>query len=536
VPKKAKSAKRRAFYKSPPPKPAAPQSPAHSPKSRVQSPKSDKHLSTGDRGHETSDFSHPHLLAPAHFELREDGSIVAQASGLCSKPTDQKSKPHVAQVSDLCSQHTDRRSVPQPQSTDQRSVPQLAFSSDTPFVRLYCGNCLELLDAIAAKYPDGRFDAIFADPPYFLSNGGITCHAGKMVKVDKGDWDVSRGPELNHEFNTEWLRRCQRVLKPNGTIWVTGTHHIIFSIGYALQQLGYKILNDIAWEKPNPPPNLSCRYFTHSTETVLWAAKNEKSKHVFNYPAMKAVSGKQMKTVWRDVTSDECRVTREEGASEITSPTTRHLSPIWTITAPGSDEKTHGKHPTQKPTALVERCLLASTNEGDLVLDPFLGNGTTAVTSLRLKRGCVGIELDLHHVEIAARRADREIIEIWLRNFRVRVEISVTGRAELPLRLDPHFPRPQTPDARPEIDLDLFSDSINGSRAMDDKPQVPTERIFHECKFVFLSCAEVERGAVVHTTVDVSLQEAWAKTPTGKKRETTHIVRCETEILRVKSN
>ncbi len=88
-------------------------------------------------------------------------------------------------------------------------------------------------DAIAAKYPEGRFDAIFADPPYFLSNGGITCHAGKMVKVDKGDWDVSRGPELNHEFNTEWLRRCQRVLKPNGTIWVTGTHHVIFSIGYA---------------------------------------------------------------------------------------------------------------------------------------------------------------------------------------------------------------------------------------------------------------------------------------------------------------
>ena len=269
-----------------------------------------------------------------------------------------------------------------------------------------------------------------------------------MVKVDKGDWDVSRGPELNHEFNTEWLKRCQRVLKPNGTIWVTGTHHVIFSIGYALQQLGFKILNDIAWEKPNPPPNLSCRYFTHSTETVLWAAKNEKSKHVFNYPAMKAVSGKQMKTVWRDVTSDECRVTREEGASEITSPATRHPSPdtlsvpvtrhpppvtpfssVWTISAPSTDEKALGKHPTQKPTALVERCLLASTNEGDLVLDPFLGNGTTAVASLRLKRGCVGIELDLHHVEIAARRADREIIEIWLRHFRVRVEVRVVGTA-----------------------------------------------------------------------------------------------------------
>ena len=208
-----------------------------------------------------SDLPHAHLIRSTHFELRDDGLIVAQASGLCSQPT------------------------------DQRSVPQLVFSSDNPFVRLYHGNSLELLDAIAAKYPDGRFDAIFADPPYFLSNGGITCHAGKMVKVDKGDWDISRGPELNHEFNTEWLRRCQRVLKPNGTIWVTGTHHVIFSIGYAMQQLGYKILNDIAWEKPNPPPNLSCRYFTHSTETVLWAAKNEKSKHVFNYQEMRKVTG-----------------------------------------------------------------------------------------------------------------------------------------------------------------------------------------------------------------------------------------------------
>ena len=516
--KKATSSKRRAFYKSPPPKPAAK---VHSPQSTVKSPKSDKHLSTGDRGHETLDFSHPHLIPPAHFALREDGSI---------SPT-----------------------VDCGHRTLDSSSPRLLFASDTPFVRLYHGNCLELLDAIAAKYPDGRFDAIFADPPYFLSNGGITCHAGKMVKVDKGDWDVSRGPELNHEFNCEWLRRCQRVLKPNGTIWVTGTHHVIFSIGYALQQLGYKILNDIAWEKPNPPPNLSCRYFTHSTETVLWAAKNEKSKHLFNYQEMRKVTGKQMKTVWRakewgdglgDKWIDENNPNNQQipnSNNPVIQPSTNPAPPadpslesIWTLPAPAREEKNHGKHPTQKPVALVERCLLASTNEGDLVLDPFLGNGTTAVASLRLKRACVGIELNLHHVEIAARRADREIIEIWLRHFRVRVEISVIGRAELPLRHDIKATQQRGP-TDPQIDLDLFSDSINGSRAMDDKPQVPTECIFHECKFVFLSCAQVERGAVVHTTVDVSLQEAWAKTPNGKKRETTHVVRCETEIFRIKS-
>jgi site-specific DNA-methyltransferase (adenine-specific) len=382
--------------------------------------------------------------------------------------------------------------------------PELLFRSETPFVRLYHGNCLELLDAIAAKYPEGRFDAIFADPPYFLSNGGITCHAGKMVKVDKGEWDKSRGPEMNHEFNLEWLRRCQRVLKPNGTIWVSGTYHVIFSIGYAMQQLGYKILNDIAWEKPNPPPNLSCRYFTHSTETILWAARDEKSKHLFNYQEMRKVTGKQMKTV-------------------------------WTMTAPRADEKTFGKHPTQKPLALIERCLLASTNESDLVLDPFLGGGTTAIAAIRLQRGCIGIELDFAHLTLASDRADREIIEIWLRHYAVHVAIVVY--------LPPENSALSTQNFALNLDLDLFGETINGSReqkqmpndAENKTPHIPTERIYHETKFVFLSCAEVERGSVVHTTVDVSLQEAWAKTPTGKKRETTHVVRCETEIFRVET-
>jgi site-specific DNA-methyltransferase (adenine-specific) len=307
---------------------------------------------------------------PAHaFVLRDDGSIgtPSTASAVANPP--------------------DPRLTP--------DTPQLIHSSDTPFLRLYLGNSLELLDAIAEKYAGGRFDMIFADPPYFPANGGITCHAGTMVKVDKGDWDKSRGPELNHEFNLEWLRRCQRVLKPNGTIWISGTHHVIFSIGYALQQLGYKILNDIAWEKPNPPPNLSCRYFTHSTETVLWAAKNEQSKHVFNYQEMRKVTGKQMKTVWR----------QEE--FEASTPS-EEFSPIWTMAAPGGDEKAHGKHPTQKPVALVARCLLASTKEGDLVLDPFLGGGTTAVACVRLKRGCVGIEVDEAHANLAVQRIKSE--------------------------------------------------------------------------------------------------------------------------------
>lgn len=290
-------------------------------------------------------------VQPAEFSLGDDGTILAGPLAVGGNP-----------------------------------APRLAFRDPGDTIRLYHGNSFELLDAITANFPGGYFDCIFADPPYFLSNGGITCHAGKMVKVDKGDWDKSRGPDLNHEFNVEWLRRCQRVLKPDGTIWVSGTMHVIHSIGHAMQQLGFKMLNDITWEKPNPPPNLSCRYFTHSTETVLWAAKNAKSKHRFNYAAMReANGGKQMKAVWK-------------------------------ISAPGGDEKKLGKHPTQKPVALVERCLLASTTEGDRVLDPFLGGGTTAIAALRTGRHCTAIEADAAHLDLAIARVKAECSEkaAWL--------------------------------------------------------------------------------------------------------------------------
>jgi site-specific DNA-methyltransferase (adenine-specific) len=230
------------------------------------------------------------------------------------------------------------------------------------------------LDGLAAEFPEGKVDMIFADPPYFLSNGGSTCRSGKRVIVDKGQWDKSRGADLNHQFNLEWLKRCQQVLKPNGSIWVTGTQHVIFSVGYAMQQLGFKLLNTISWEKPNPPPNLSCRYFTHSTETVVWAAKTLTSKHVFHYKLMRQMNGgKQMKAVWK-------------------------------IAAPRASEKTFGKHPTQKPVALVERCILASTSRGDVVLDPFAGSGTTAVAALKLGRQFLGVDLDLASVELASKR------------------------------------------------------------------------------------------------------------------------------------
>jgi site-specific DNA-methyltransferase (adenine-specific) len=253
------------------------------------------------------------------------------------------------------------------------------FADPARGVWLARGDSLEVLERLAAACPEGLFDAIFADPPYFLSNDGITCQSGVRVKVNKGEWDRSRGIEENHRFNRRWLSLCQRLLTPNGTIWVSGTHHVILSVGFAMQELGLKILNDIVWEKPNPPPNLSCRYFTHSTETLLWAAKSPKSKHVFNYDEMRAeAGGRQMKTVWR-------------------------------MTAPPKAEKAMGKHPTQKPVALVARCLQASTAPGALVLDPFVGSGTTALAALKLGRRCIGIDNDPKYLDIARSRLERAV-------------------------------------------------------------------------------------------------------------------------------
>ncbi len=235
---------------------------------------------------------------------------------------------------------------------------------------LFKDNCLEFLPLLQ----NNSIDMIFADPPYFLSNGGMTCHAGKAVSVNKGKWDVSKGLKETHDFNLKWLKACQDVLTENGTIWVSGTSHIIFSIGFAMQELGFKILNDIAWDKVNPPPNLSCRYFTHSTENVIWAAKSKKSRHYFNYELMKRMnSGKQMKS-------------------------------IWPIRAPRPDEKIFGKHPTQKPIALLERIILASTKRGDVVLDPFSGSGTTGLAAYKYGRKCIGIELEKNYLDLSIKR------------------------------------------------------------------------------------------------------------------------------------
>ncbi len=253
---------------------------------------------------------------------------------------------------------------------------------------LYNGDSLSIL----AQLPENSIDMIFADPPYNLSNGGFTVHAGRMVSVDKGDWDKSKGFKDDYDFHHRWLEACKRVLKPNGTLWVSGTYHSIYQCGHALQALGYHVLNDISWFKPNASPNLSCRFFTASHETIIWARKDKKGKHTFNYSDMKSTewpedffknSGKQMRSVWHIPETES----------------------VWTVGTPKKEEKVHGKHPTQKPLELLKRIILASTNKGDVVLDPFAGSSTTGIASIMHGRKFVGIDMDKNFLELSKKRA-----------------------------------------------------------------------------------------------------------------------------------
>ena len=241
-------------------------------------------------------------------------------------------------------------------------------SSDRAFTLLH-GDCIELLKQFSFK-----FDMIFADPPYFLSNGGISVQSGKMVCVDKGEWDKSGSPEHIDLFNEEWIAECREHLTENGTIWISGTYHNIFSVASKLTQLGFKILNVITWAKTNPPPNISCRYFTYSTEFIIWARKCPKKPHYFNYDLMKLLNeNKQMTDVWR-------------------------------LPAIARWEKSQGKHPTQKPLALLVRIILASTRHGAWILDPFSGSGTTGIAASLTGRRYLGIEREKEYLDLSIRR------------------------------------------------------------------------------------------------------------------------------------
>lgn len=248
--------------------------------------------------------------------------------------------------------------------------------------QLLLGDCLEVLKSIKKD----SIDMIFADPPYGLSNNGITCNNGKMVSVNKGTWDKSKGIKEDFNFHNKWIKACKRVLKPNGTIWISGTYHSIYACGYSLQLNGFKILNDIAWYKPNAAPNLSCKYFTASHETLIWAIKEPNEKHTYNYETMKHGDWHQ-----KDIIKNESKQMRS----------------VWSISTPSKSEKEFGKHPTQKPQNLLKRVILSSTNENDLILDPFAGSSTTGVEALNNKRKFIGIDTCTEYLDLSQKRLDK---------------------------------------------------------------------------------------------------------------------------------
>ena len=228
-------------------------------------------------------------------------------------------------------------------------------------------------------------------PPYFLSNGGISVQSGKQVSVNKGDWDKSRGFEKDNEFNRKWLGLCRDKLKEDGTIWISGTYHNIFSVAQMLNELNFRILNCITWAKTNPPPNLSCKFFTHSTEFILWARKSKRVTHYYNYELMKEINGG---TQMRD---------------------------LWSLPAIAKWEKSCGKHPTQKPLPLLARIILASTKENAWILDPFTGASTTGIAASLLNRRFLGIDKEEEFLLLSQKR--REEIDDVKTRFEYREKI-----------------------------------------------------------------------------------------------------------------
>lgn len=242
------------------------------------------------------------------------------------------------------------------------------------------GDCVDTL----SKFSFG-FDMVFADPPYFLSGGGISYQSGQIVCVDKGEWDKPLKGEEMDAFNLRWLAACREHMKEEATIWISGTHHNIFSVQQQLLKLGFKILNVITWAKTNPPPNISCRYFTYSTEFIIWARKSPKVAHCYNYELMKQLNGG------------------------------RQMTDVWQLPAIGRWEKSCGKHPTQKPLGVLARLIQASTLPGAWVLDPFSGSGTTGIAANLLSRRYLGLEKE--EAFLAMSRARRmEIEDMAVRN------------------------------------------------------------------------------------------------------------------------
>lgn len=247
---------------------------------------------------------------------------------------------------------------------------------DLPTNSILTGDCVKIMNSLPAK----SVDCIFADPPYNLQLQG-ELHRPNNSKVDAVDdhWDQFESLKTYDEFTKDWLSAAHRILKDDGAIWVIGSYHNIFRLGYILQDLGYWILNDIIWRKSNPMPNFRGRRFCNAHETLIWAAKSEKSKYRFNYDAMKSLNeDKQMRSDW--------------------------FLPLCTGEERLKDNDGKKAHPTQKPESLLARVLMASTQKDDIILDPFFGTGTTGAVAKKLGRQYIGIERENTYAAIARER------------------------------------------------------------------------------------------------------------------------------------
>lgn len=242
---------------------------------------------------------------------------------------------------------------------------------------LFNRDCFQVFPQIA----DESIDTIFIDPPYFLS-GGSTCQNGKQVPSHKGDWDQPLGFHAENIFHESYIRECLRVLKPNGSFFLCGTQHNLYQCGYILKSLGAYIINEIVWYKPNAAPCMTRRMFTHSHESVLWILKDRKAKHTFNYSAMK----------------------NGEFPEDNLKKPHKQMRTVWSIPLTPKREKSFGKHPTQKPYALLSRLLKAVSLEGDFILDPMMGSGTSGIAAVSMGLHYIGIESDPSHYKTAAAR------------------------------------------------------------------------------------------------------------------------------------
>lgn len=305
---------------------------------------------------------------------------------------------------------------------------------------LYQGDCNEVISQL-----NESVDMIFADPPYFLSTGKGTVKIGqRYVNFDKGDWDRVRSKDEVYEFNYKWLSLCREKLKDDGTIWVCGTYHNIYEVANCLKDLGFKILNMIVWQKSDPPMTLTDQRFNFSAEYIIWARKCEKVPHYFNCQLMEAMNN---------------------GV---------RMSDVWKLPAPGTWEKTCGKHPTQKPLRLLYRIILASTRPDATILDPFAGSCTTGIAANLLGRKFIGIEKDTGFNELGRRR--REEIE----------DVEIAANMLQRMAENPEEVQVIVNHTRPELQNLMIDKGICYMRAGDSKGSVLVTPGFERIQYVLL--------------------------------------------------